>query len=76
MVDTWVPRIRYTALSSRVIAVATTRIERAWAAYIDAVPGVNHAHEWKAVLKNGDKLPEKVAAVLFPDFVDSGYYAS
>ena len=52
----------------RVMAVAHTRIEGAWCAYIDAVPGMNHDNEWQEVLKTGDKLSEKVALAMFPMF--------
>ena len=56
------------ALAMRVLAVAHTRIEGAWSAYCDAVPGKNHRDEEEAVLQRGDKLCEKVALALFPIF--------
>ncbi len=69
----WAPTVRRHALSSRVLAVARTRIEGTWAAYCDAVPGHDHDREQGAVLSNGDKLPEEVARVLFPGFEDLPY---
>ncbi len=54
------------ALAMRVLAVAQTRIEGTWCAYIDAVPGARHREEYAAVLRHGDKLDEEVAAALFP----------
>jgi hypothetical protein len=53
-------------LARKVIAVAKTRIEGAWAAYIDAVPGENHDNEEDVVLRNGAKLYEPIARALFP----------
>jgi len=58
---------RRRALSRRVMAVAV--LDRGvgdWAAYIDAVPGIDHGAEWGAVVDYGDKLPGDVAAALFP----------
>jgi hypothetical protein len=71
---TWKPTHRVRALSPRVLAVAATRIECAWAAYCDAVPGQNHEREWEAVLAHGVKLPEAVARALFPRY-DAVEYA-
>jgi hypothetical protein len=70
---TFEPIIRARALSSRVLVVANTRIECAWAAYVDAVPGFNHRHERAAVLETGAKVDEAVARVLFPEFADIPY---
>ena len=63
-------RMRYTILGHNVMAVAKEGNNKDGAAYIDAVPGVNHATEVGHVLTNGDKLQEKVARVLFPEFRD------
>lgn len=63
----------YYALASKVLAVAHTRIECAWCAYCDAVPGRNHGDETQAVLDYGDKLSESFARVLFPQFEDVPY---
>lgn len=54
------------ALGTRVLAVAQTRREGGWCAYIDAVPGINHESEMTGVLSLGTKLPEEIARVLFP----------
>jgi hypothetical protein len=64
----WIPHVRFYALSSKVLVVSRTRIECAWRAYIDAVPGMNHADEYEEVLSHGDALPEHVARVLFPEY--------
>lgn len=66
--ERWRPYIRWIALARRVLVVANTRIEGAWNAYIDAVPGENHDREWEEVKSHGAKLPEQVARSLFPDF--------
>lgn len=62
------PIVRRRALSMKVLAVAQTRVECAWAAYVDAVPGWNHDAEEEAVLLHGNKLQESVARALFPNF--------
>ena len=62
------PCIVHVALARRVLVVAKTRVECAWAAYIDAVPGENHDRERLAVLAKGSKLPEVLARILFPVF--------
>jgi hypothetical protein len=67
------PILRSRVLGSRVLAVAQTRVECAWAAYVDAVPGYNHQAEEQAVLAHGDKLQEGVARALFPNFDDVPY---
>ena len=51
-----------------VLAVALTRIEGAWCAYIAPVPGQTHSEEYQAVLDHGEKLPEAVALALWPCF--------
>jgi len=67
------PRVRRHALATRVLAVATTRAEGTWTAYIDAVPGEDHRVEQYAVLLHGTKLSEEIARVLFPSFDDVPY---
>jgi hypothetical protein len=57
------------ALASRVLAVAHTRVEGAWCAYIGAVPGTNHDEEKAIVLRFEDKLREDIALVLFPQLL-------
>lgn len=64
----WKPGYARLALARQVLAVATTRIEGAWCAYIDAVPGRNHEEEFAEVLLSGVKLPENVALAIFPRF--------
>jgi hypothetical protein len=64
----WRPLVLHRALASRVLAVAATRVEFAWAAYVDAVPGQRHEEEVEAVRERGTKLAEGVARALFPVF--------
>lgn len=69
----FVPTIRRRALATRVLAVARTRVEGAWSAYVDAVPGKSHEDEVEPVLQQGAKLAERIARVLFPEFKDLPY---
>jgi len=69
----WQRYTAITALATRVLAVATTRIECAWCAYIDAVPGHDHAQEAEHVLRYGTKLPEELARVIFPQWAELPY---
>lgn len=62
------PHVTSRALASRVLVVAKTRIECAWCAYCDAVPGEDHSRELDAVLRHGSKLDERIARALFPQF--------
>ena len=64
----FVPHVHVHALACNVLVVARTRIECAWAAYCDAVPGENHDRECQAVLDQGSKLGENIARALFPQF--------
>ena len=63
-------RTGYMRLGRNVLAVAKEGAVNDWAAYIDAVPGINHEAEVEHVMTNGDKLPERVARALFPEFRD------
>lgn len=71
----WEPTTARFALASRVLIVAVTRIEGAWSAYCDAVPGIRHDDEWEEVWRTGTKIPEKMARALFPQFEDLPYNA-
>ncbi len=54
------------ALAARVLAVAVINLDVGdWAAYIDAVPGLDHAAEAPEVGLHGNKLPKKIAEFLF-----------
>jgi hypothetical protein len=64
----WRPIIYRRALAAKVLAVATTRIEGAWKAYCDAVPGRDHDVEWQQVLDRGCALQERHALAIFPEF--------
>lgn len=64
----WTPDVRVVALDRTVLAVARTRVEGAWGAYIAAVPGLNHDDEFDAVLREGGKLHEPIAMAIFPTF--------
>ena len=70
---TWKPVETHHALAMRVLAVAHTRVEGTWCAYIDAVDGHNHDFETEDVFHNGEKLTEKVALALFPMFENVPY---
>jgi len=61
------------ALDRLVMAVAHTRIEGAWCAYIHPVAGINHEQEWQSVLYHGSKLPEHIALAIFPRFTGIPY---
>ncbi len=69
----WLPYVQRHALSFRVLAVARTRVEGAWCAYIDAVPGLDHDAEQAEVLRHGTKLRESVALALFHEFTGVPY---
>jgi len=69
----WKPTIVQKALASNVLAVARTRCEGEWSAYIDAVPGKNHDNETDEVLRSGCKLLKDIAITLFPCFKDIPY---
>jgi hypothetical protein len=64
----WKAHYTYHALASKVIVTAKTRVEGAWVAYIDAVQGQSHEAEWHTVLTHGNKLWERVALAIFPEF--------
>jgi len=67
---------RWIALDCHVLVVASEGHFGDWSAYIGAVAGDNHDLEWLEVLHHGSKLPEKVAAVLFPDFAEKFVWRS
>lgn len=69
----WEPIIHRQALASRVLVVAKTRIECAWSAYVDAVPGVDYDREEEAVLRRGTRVGESLARLLFPRFNEIPY---
>jgi hypothetical protein len=55
----------YRALAARVLVVAVGRVD-GWTAYCDAVEGEDHDAEAPGVARNGAKLPQSVACLLFP----------
>jgi hypothetical protein len=69
----WLPMMRSRALASRVLVVAHTRIECTWAAYVDAVSGIDHSQEADRVLRSGAKLDESLARQIFPEFKQVPY---
>ena len=71
-------RHEYRALDSKVLAVAVQGGHPSeWAAYIGAVPGVNHRAEYEEVYRHGTKLSEEVAKAIFSDFAtEDQYYRS
>jgi len=57
----------YRALATKVLAVSIVMPDvSTWTAYIDAVPGFYRHKEWQEVVEHGAKLPESVAAAIFP----------
>lgn len=72
-VKLWTPKVIYRALDRRVVAVATTRIEGKWSAYIGAVDGIRHDIEYLEVIALGGKLDENVARSIFYEFADLPY---
>jgi hypothetical protein len=71
--NNWEPMTVRHALHQEVLAVATTRAEPGWCAYIGPVPGMRHDQEEGPVLAHGDKLREDIARVMFPQFKDLEY---
>lgn len=61
-------KVSWKPLANDVIVVAVEGAIGDWAAYIGAVVGDNHEHEWMKVRDHGSKLRREVAEVLFPDF--------
>jgi hypothetical protein len=66
--DSWRPALIYTALHSRVLFVAKTRIEGMWCAYCVPVPGLSHDEEKHLWENEGVKLSEKLARAAFGCF--------
>ena len=64
-------RIHKYALATRVLVVAVVNIEDGklfdWAAYVDAVPGINHENEAERVAGDGAKVSEELAKIMFPE---------
>lgn len=75
-------KFRRSCLSSRVMALCIENWHKweedgeekeelfDWAAYIDAVPGINHDDEEAAVASRGEKLPRSIALAIFPYMYD------
>ncbi len=64
--NAWKRDVQVIALSSKVLAVAATRSDGTWKAYVDAVPGMDHDHEWARVLSQGCPMMERWARGIFP----------
>lgn len=60
---------RWEALDKNVLAVAVVNTPNGeifdWAAYIGAVPGIDHDKEYMSVAKEGSKLSVELACLLF-----------
>ena len=69
----WEPQVAVFALAHKVVAVANTRVEGRWKAYIDAVPGKNHDEEWRDVRRQGVAIPHDIAKAIFPGFAAIPY---
>lgn len=63
-------RAGYRVLAYRILTVAVEGFDNDWSAYVGIVNGENYDEEWTEVRDNGDKLPQDVVEVLFPDFKD------
>ena len=62
----------YTQLGSRVLAILSRR-EDGWCVYVDAVPGVDHSHEWQDVASMGAKLCEPIARAIVENLFYPGF---
>ena len=71
--DEWRPQVAVRTLAHKVLAVANTRVEGTWKAYISDVPGKNHDEEWKLVRSHGVTLQEDLAKAMFPGFAAIPY---
>lgn len=69
----WKPLIFHAVLDTNVLAVAKTRVEGAWAAYIGAMLPGDEEYDTQRVLDYGTKLDQKVACAIFPQFDDIPY---
>ena len=63
----------YTALSRDVLIVVRVGQVDDWAAYVGAVPGVNHGNEEEEVARHGRKLSRDEASFFFPQFDPKKY---
>lgn len=58
----------YTCLHKNVMfVVSVNNAVGDWGCYCGAVPGFSHENEWPEVAKHGDKIPYKIAELLFPE---------
>lgn len=64
---------RFHALHSNVLCFAQVRVEGAWDAYCFPVPGINHHKEWPLWQKHGNKMDERIALAIFPEFAGLPY---
>jgi len=76
----WTPQIESYELAPQVLVVARTRVEGAWRAYVGCVPSaifeLDEVHREifrKMVLDGGEKVPEALARIMFPQFKDLEY---
>lgn len=60
--------VDYYVLDNHVLAVAIEGEVKDWAAYIGDMKGYNLDWDIEMVKRNGTKLPEKIARILFPNF--------
>jgi len=72
--EPWKAEVRIVYLqNNKVMVVARTRIEGAWAAYVDSIAGVSLEHDQQHVLAYGTKMTEGVAKGMFPEFANLPY---
>ena len=66
--QSWKPFTLRFSLHANVLAVATTRIEGAWCAYIGPAYCNSHRDDEPQVLRQGTKLLSEHAKAMFPEF--------
>ena len=71
--DNWTPTFKFRRLHRCVLAVAKTRREGTWAAYVVPVPGKNHEEELYLWETEGAKMLQSDARHFFPEFNDKPY---
>ena len=69
----WHRRTMMRSLGPEVLAVAHTRIERKWCAYIGRVFSEDYTEDFGHILAEGTKLDPDLAFQLFPEFLGVPY---
>ena len=69
----WKPYMIHTAIHSKVLLVARTRIEGAWSCYCVPVPGRSHEAEVSLWQTEGVKIRKELARAVFGCFENLPY---